>query len=121
MSTYPSPIPKPDLFEFYSRKLRAICELHNVHTGPGQSLDGFLGKLDADRHLAMDFWGLVGKLSAREGGDLSDDQMIALLVAVVPGKPITALGDPDADPAVALLRAMLSGVDVQRTEPAASQ
>jgi TonB family protein len=120
MSTYPSPVPKPDLFEFYSRKLRAICELHGVTTGPGQSLDGFLGKLDSDRHFAMDFWGLVGKLSAREGGDLNDDQMLALLIAVVTGRPVTALGDHDADPAVALLRAMLSGVDVQRTEPAGS-
>lgn len=118
MSTYPSPIQKPDLFEFYSRKLRAICELHGVKTGSGQTLEGFLGNLESDRHLAMDFWGLAGKLSAREGGDLNDDQMLALVVEVVTGRPMTALGDPDADPAVALLRAMLAGVDVQ--QPAGS-
>jgi len=120
MSTYPSPLPKPDLFEFYSRKLRAICELHGIKTGAGQNLEGFLGTLEADRHFAMDFWGLVGKLSAREGGDLNDDQMLALIVAVVTGRPIDALSDPDTDPEVALLRAMLAGVDVQRAEPAGS-
>jgi hypothetical protein len=119
MSTYPNPIQKPDLFEFYSRKLRVVCELHGVKTGLGQTLDVFLGKLESDRHFAMDFWGLAGKLTAREGGDLSDDQMLALIVQVVTGRPMIALLDSDTDPAIALLRAMLAGVDIHRAEPGA--
>ncbi len=91
--------------------------MHGIKTGSREDLEGFLEKLESDRHFAMDFWGLAGKLSAREGGELSDEQMLALVVEGVTGKPLPNGSDVALDPTLALLRAMLAGVDVQRPAP----
>ena len=106
MSTSPSPSPgpsqKPERFALYSRKFEAICEMHGIKTGSGEDLEGFLEKLESDRHFAMDFWGLAGKLSAREGGELSDEQMLALVVEGVTGKPLPSGSDAALDPTLSL-------------------
>ena len=91
--------------------------MHSIKTGTREDLEGFLEKLESDRHFAMDFWGLAGKLSAREGGELSDDQMLALFVEGVTGKPLPTGSDADLDPTLSLLRAMVAGVDIQRPAP----
>src|ERR1700679_2926348 len=88
MSTYPSTLQKPDHFDLYSRKFRAICEMHSIKTGSREDLEGFLEKLESDRRFAMDFWSLTGKFSAREGGELSDDQILALIVESITGSPL---------------------------------
>ncbi len=118
MSTYPSTLQEPDPKNLYARKFRVICETHGIKTGAPEDLEDFLGKLESDRHFAMDFWSFAGKLSAREGGELSDEQMLALFVEGVTGRPMPSAVDPAMDPALALLRAMLAGVDVHRPEPA---
>ena len=124
MSTSPSPSPgppqKPERFDLYSRKFGAICEMHSIKTGSDEDLEGFLEKLESDRHFAMDFWGLAGKLSAREGGELSDEQMLALVVEGVTGKPLPTGSDAALDPTLSLLRAMVAGVDIQRPSPTPS-
>jgi hypothetical protein len=124
MSTSPSPSPnpsqKPERFDLYARKFAAICEMHSIKTGSREDLEGFLEKLESDRHFAMDFWGLAGKLSAREGGELSDEQMLALVVEGVTGKPLPNGSDAALDPTLSLLRAMVAGVDVQRPAPTPS-
>jgi outer membrane biosynthesis protein TonB len=121
MSTSPSPSPnpsqKPEHFDLYARKFAAICEMHSIKTGSSDDLEGFLEKLESDRHFAMDFWGLAGKLSAREGGELSDEQMLALVVEGVTGKPLPNGSEAALDPTLSLLRAMVAGVDVQRPAP----
>jgi outer membrane biosynthesis protein TonB len=124
MSTSPSPSPnplqKPERFDLYSRKFAAICEMHSIKTGSREDLEGFLDKLESNRHFAMDFWGLAGKLSAREGGELSDEHMLALVVEGVTGKPLPNESDAALDPTLSLLRAMVAGVDVQRPAPTPS-
>jgi Gram-negative bacterial TonB protein C-terminal len=119
MSTYPSTLQKPDHFDLYSRKFRAICEMHSIKTGSREDLEGFLEKLESDRRFAMDFWSLTGKFSAREGGELSDDQILALIVESITGSPLPS-NDLAMDPALSLLRAMLAGVDVQRPDTSTS-
>jgi TonB family protein len=69
-------------------------------------------KLVEDRHLAMDFWAFVGKVSNREGGDLSDDQLVALVVEGITNDEIWH-EDGGLKRNVDDLRAMLSGVDTQ--------
>ena len=59
-----------------------------------EDLEAFLGKLESDGHFAMDFWAFAGKLSAREGGELSDDQMLALFVEGVIGSPLPQRATP---------------------------
>jgi TonB family protein len=106
---------KPEGFEAYVRKFRVICVMHGVQIGSRTDLPGFMQKLLENRHLAMDFWGLVGKLSNREGGELSDDQILAVVVEGVTSSEIS-LDDSELKRPIADLRAMLAGVDIQGPE-----
>ena len=117
MSSNPSFQRQPEPLDRNSRKFRVICEMHGIKTGAPEDLEPFLGKLESDGHFAMDFWAFAGKLSARDGGELSDDQMLALFVEGVIGSPMPATGNAALDPALALFRAMLAGVDVHPPEP----
>ncbi len=60
----------------------------------------------------MDFWAFIGKLSNREGGQLSDDQMIGVVVEGITESDLS-LEDTGQEPTVDDLRAMLAGVDIQ--------
>src|SRR5271154_5721210 len=106
---------KPEGFEAYVRKFRVICVMHGVQIGSRTDLSGFMQKLLEDRHLAMDFWGLVGKLSNREGGELSDDQILAVVVEGVTSSDISQ-DDSELKRPIEDLRAMLAGVDIQSPE-----
>ena len=112
MSAYANSLQKPQGFEFYVRKFRAICVLHDVQIGSRRDLPGFLRKLMEDRPLAMDFWKLIGKLSNREGGELADDEMLAVIVEGVTGGEALE-DDAEQKRTVEDLRAMLAGVDIQ--------
>lgn len=117
MSSNPSFLHQPEPLDRNSRKFRVICEMHGIKTGAPEDLETFLGKLESDGHFAMDFWAFAGKLSARDGGELFDEQMLALFVEGITGRPMPATGDAALDPALALFRAMLAGVDVHPPEP----
>src|SRR5258707_8579496 len=80
MSACVNSVQKPERFDLYVRKFRSICMMHGVHVGSRKELPAFLRKLIDDRHLAMDFWGFIGKVSDREGGELSDNQMLGVIV-----------------------------------------
>src|ERR1700731_2869494 len=83
MSAYANSLQKPERFEIYVRKFRSICMMHGVKIGSRKELSAFMRKLLEDRHLAMDFWAFIGKLSNREGGELSDDQMLGVVVEAI--------------------------------------
>jgi len=106
---------KPERFDLYVRKFRSICDMHGVQTGSGADLPSFMQKLAEDRFLAMDFWGLTGKLSSREGGELSDEQMLAVVVEGVTGGEIPE-DDHELKGSVDDLRAMIAGVDIHNPE-----
>jgi TonB family protein len=112
MSAIANSLPKPEGFKLYVRKFRAICVMHNVPFGSRKDLPGFVQKLVEDRPLAMEFWKLIGKLSNREGGDLSDDQLLTVVVESVAGGEVS-LEDGELKRAIGDLRAMLAGVDIQ--------
>jgi TonB family protein len=112
MSTFPNSLQKPERFDLYVRKFRAMCAMHGIQVGSRSDLPLFMQKLAEDRFFGMDFWKLVGKLSDREGGELSDDQMLAVVVEGVADSEISE-EDVEAKKVVDDLRAMLSGVDVQ--------
>ena len=111
MSAYANSLQKPESFESYVRKFRVICVMHGVQVGSPADLPAFLQKLINDRHLAMDFWGLVGKLSDREGGDLSDEQLLALVVEGIANSEVSP-DNANLTRTVDDLRAMIAGVDV---------
>jgi TonB family protein len=111
MSAFANSLHKPERFDLSVRKFRSICAMHGLQMGSRTDLPVFMQKLMDDRHLAMDFWAFVGKLSSREGGEFSDDQVLAVVTEGVAGE----LSEEDDDSRQVLdnLRAMLSGVDVQ--------
>jgi TonB family protein len=89
--------------------------MHGVQIGSRTELPGFLQKLLEDRHLAMDFWAFIGKVSNREGGQLSDDQMLGVVVEGITASELS-LEDTGLEPTVDDLRAMLAGVDIHGPE-----
>lgn len=107
-------IHKPERFELYVGKLRSLCDMHGIATGSPDSLPTLLQKLEEDRRFSMDFWGLVGKLSSREGGELSDEQMLTVVVAGVSGDESLDVADSRVRHSLDELRALLSGVDLHQ-------
>ena len=115
MSAYANSVQKPERFDMYVRKFRSICMMHGVQTGSRKELPVFLRRLIDDRHLAMDFWGFISKLSDRENGPLSDDQLMGVIVEGITECDISEI-DGGAQGTVDNLRAMLAGVDIQGSE-----
>jgi TonB family protein len=115
MSAIANSLQKPERFDLYVRKFRALCMMHGVEVGAGGDLHGFMQKLMDDRHLSMKFWRFVGDLSDREGGEFSDDQILAIVVEGVTGGE-SSEEDAGLKQDVDNLRAMLSGVDIQGPE-----
>ena len=105
-------VQKPERFDVHVRKFRSICVMHGVQVGSDAELPIFLHKLLDDRHLAMDFWAFVGKVSSREGGDLSDEQLLRVVVEGISGSDIAEVGEGQQS-VIDDLRAMLAGVDIQ--------
>src|SRR5438270_8667464 len=91
MSAYANSLQKPEGYDKYVRKFRSICMMHGVQIGPRTKLPDFMGKLIEDRHLAMDFWAFIGKLSDREGGELSDDQIVGVVVEGITDREISEI------------------------------
>jgi TonB family protein len=116
MSSSAAVLTKSELFDLYIRKFRSICDMHGLHRGSQDDLREFMRKLADDSHFAMDFWAFAGKLSSREGGQLSDEEMLTVIVEGVAGS-----GSPGADPElknlIGELAVLLSGVDVQSPLP----
>ena len=112
MSAFANSLHKPERYDLSVRKFRSICAMHGVQMGSRADLPVFMQKLMDDRHLAMDFWAFVSKLSNREGGEFSDDQVLAVVTEGVAGSELSEEND-DTRQVLDHLRAMLSGVDVQ--------
>ncbi|HEX2918966.1 MAG TPA: energy transducer TonB [Edaphobacter sp.] len=93
------------------KRFRSLCDMHRIPCGETGSLRQFLTALKEDRHFAMDFWAMVGELSERERGTLSDEEMLSVIVAGSAGKTIAELPLVDKV-ATAELKNMLAGVDV---------
>jgi TonB family protein len=118
MSACANSVKKPERFDMYVRKFRSICVMHGIQIGSDTELPTFLRKLLDDRHLAMDFWSFVGKVSNREGGELSDDQLLGVIVEGIAKAEISQV-DAGQQRTIDDLRAMLAGVDIQGPEPTA--
>jgi TonB family protein len=116
MSAYANSLQKPESFDRYVRKFRSICTMHGVEIGSRTKLPDFMRKLIDDRHLAMDFWAFISKVSDREGGELSDDQMLGVVVEGITDGEISE-EDNGQMRTVDDLRAMLAGEDVQSQAP----
>ncbi len=115
MSAYANSVQKAESFNKYVKKFRSLCSMHGVQVGSRSELPDFMRKLMEDRHLAMDFWAFIGKLSDREGGELSDDEVLNVVVEGITDTEISQV-DGGQKRTVDDLRAMLAGVDIHATE-----
>jgi TonB family protein len=114
MSTSAAILTKSELFDLHIRKFRSICDMHGVQCGSHEDLRGFTHKLTEDRAFAMDFWAFTGKLSSRDGGGLSDERMLAVIVEGITGDSIQDT-DGELKGFIDELAALLAGVDVHST------
>ncbi|HEU4636579.1 MAG TPA: TonB family protein [Edaphobacter sp.] len=93
------------------KRFRSLCDMHRIPCGGAGDLRQLLTALKQDRHFAMDFWAMVGELSARERGSLSDDEMVAMIVEGSSGKTVQELPLSEKV-ATAELKNLLAGIDV---------
>ena len=95
----------------YVKKFRLLCDMHSVRFGSTDSFSAFMRQLAEDRKFAMDFWALAGKFSNREGGQLSDEQMLNAIVQEIAGCSVTA-ADDKLKPQINDFARILAGEDV---------
>lgn len=95
----------------YVKKFRSLCDMHSVRFGLANSFSAFMKQLAEDRKFAMDFWALVARFSDREGGELSDEQMLNVIVQEIAGCSVSA-ADGSLKQEVDDLARMLAGEDV---------
>ncbi len=95
------------------KRVRSLCDMHRVPCGGMKDLDELIATIREDRHFAMDFWALVGDLSARERGTLSDEEMLEVVVEASAGVRVSSVPHGQGDK-VEQLRQLLAGVDVGR-------
>ena len=105
---------KSEQFELYVKKFRSLFEMHNIRFGSPEDFPSFMQGLTNDRHFAMDFWALAGSLSRRKGGELSVDQILAVIVDSVAGVDV-ATEDEGLKTLTDELAGLLAGVDLYST------
>jgi TonB family protein len=98
------------------REFVAICAKHCVPYGELNNLAGFMRALHDNKHLAMNFWSVVARMSERPAPEANGpDWMLAAIVEAVTGLPLEEVRE--AGPAhrlvVSRLASMLAGEDVQ--------
>ena len=76
----------------YVRRVAAVCDMHGVPVGSVAELAGFLVALDEDKHLAMDFWAVMGKMGeegpAYLAGQPLNERMLEVVVEAVTGQSL---------------------------------
>lgn len=117
-------IPTPDWSRPAHRfrtPIKAVCARHGIPCGSPDALAQFLPALIADKHLAMDFWSLIARLTDRPGSDFADpDCLLADIVEVITGQNLAdaRAAGPSQQILIGKLAAMLAGEDT--LEPVAA-
>ena len=120
MSASANILTKPELFDLYVRKFRSICDTHGVEFGSLQNLHDLVPRLTEDTHFATDFWTFIGKISRREEGELSDEQLLAIIVESIASGDI-ANSDGELKTLVDELSALLGGIHIGSLSPGSAQ
>jgi len=99
--------------------------MHRAPHGAPDALAGFMEALDTNKHLAMDFWALVARMTDEESGKLSgsavNGRILEVIVTVVTGQSVAEMIARGGDDKhyVGDLASMLAGEDIHR--PAADR
>lgn len=93
------------------KRFQSLCDMHRVPFGEPGNLNDFITNLQQNRHFAMDFWAMVGEVSARERGTLADEEMLEAIVEGSSGLTLAA-AEKDYEKPLQELKQMLAGVDI---------
>ncbi len=96
------------------RQVIAICAKHSVAYGSPDDLPGFMTALNENKHLAMDFWSMVARISDRS--ETKDPRwLLKIIVEGVTGQSLADFDAADGQQRVPLqkLANMLAGEDIQ--------
>ena len=102
----------------YVRRIAAVCDMHRVPVGSPAELGGFLKALDEDKHLAMDFWAVMGKMgeegSAYLAGLTLNGRMLEVVSEAVTGLRVAELmaSGEEARQVVSQVVRLLAGEDL---------
>ena len=110
MSAYSNLHSEPTQEDRLVRQVVAACAKHGVAYGSPDDLRGFLRALDNNKHLAMDFWSMVARMSER-GAVEESDWLLNVIVEGVTGQTLanlTAQGSTYQQP-IQRLRSLLAG------------
>jgi TonB family protein len=107
------------------RRIMSVCNMHGVAFGSARELPGFLRALEENKHLAMDFWAIVARMTDEEGmragGQVSPSHVLnaRTLEGIVLGvtncsvaEVITSSGEPSR--ALGKLASLLAGEDLHQ-------
>jgi TonB family protein len=94
------------------KRFRSLCDMHRIPFGGATNLTNLVHSVKDDRRFAMDFWAMVGDLSAQERGSLSDSEIIGVITEGSTGLAVTALPETEKV-ALGELRNLLAGMDVE--------
>lgn len=94
------------------KRFRSLCDMHRIPFGGVTNLSDLACSLKDNRHFAMDFWAMVGDMSAQERGSLRDPEMLEVIVEGSTGAAVTALPETEKA-ALGDLRNLLAGVDLE--------
>lgn len=94
------------------KRFRSLCDMHRIPFGGATNLTDLVHSLKDDRHFAMDFWAMVGDMSAQERGSLSNAEMLEVIAEGSTGLAMTALPETEKI-ALGELRDLLAGVDIE--------
>lgn len=113
------PAPRPDQLPGQAvHEIEAVCAKHSIPCGAPDSLAQFMRALHADKHLAMDFWSLVARLT-EQNRSAGPDWLLALIVETVTGQTLAEARDssPTQQRLLREFTGMLAGEDVAAPPP----
>jgi TonB family protein len=122
MSANPIPAPSDDPalqpVALPVAEIEAVCSKHSILCGEPDSLDRFLRALHTDKHLAMDFWSLVARLTDRNPA-ADSGLLLAAIVQGVVGRSLdeVSASNPLAQLQLRELSGLLAGEDVETPLP----
>ena len=116
INTLPGPVsPSADSAsaDQFIRKIVVMCDEHAVAWGTPQKLAGFIEALQTNKHMAMDFWSTVARMSD-QGSGVGPNRVLEVIVEGVTGRSIAEVmvtGRAERG-AVGDLTRLLAGEDV---------
>jgi TonB family protein len=101
------------------REVVAICATHDLPHGEPNDLVGFMRALNENKHLAMNFWSLVARLSEKGPHSSQPDWILAIIVEGVTGRSLDQVREvgPAHRVLVSRLASMLAGEDMKEPLP----